>query len=278
MVWHGQNRLDLEAALEQDGDDDKTLKIIVTSYGVLTSEHAKPEKNGRKSPVFEITWLRVVLDEAHHCKSRSSRTAKAVYALRAHNRWAVTGTPIVNRLEDLFSLLKFLRYKPWSEFSYFRSFITLPFLDHDPKAIEIVQVILESILLRREKNSKDSDGKPIVDLPPKHVTVEALNFSSLERKLYDSIYITAKKNFDQLNAKGLVTKNYTHILAMLMRLRRAVLHPALVLGTSDELVAEGDGVFDKEELAQQFTQFSQIWTKLMMRNVLSASTLWMFRL
>ncbi|KAJ8489879.1 hypothetical protein ONZ45_g13407 [Pleurotus djamor] len=254
MVWHGQNRLDLEAALEQDGDDDKTLKIIVTSYGVLTSEHAKPEKNGRKSPVFEITWLRVVLDEAHHCKSRSSRTAKAVYALRAHNRWAVTGTPIVNRLEDLFSLLKFLRYKPWSEFSYFRSFITLPFLDHDPKAIEIVQVILESILLRREKNSKDSDGKPIVDLPPKHVTVEALNFSSLERKLYDSIYITAKKNYDQLNAKGLVTKNYTHILAMLMRLRRAVLHPALVLGTSDELVAEGDGVFDKEELAQQFTQ------------------------
>ncbi|KAF4604775.1 DNA helicase rad5 [Pleurotus pulmonarius] len=252
IVWHGQNRLDLNAALE--GDDDDEIKIVVTSYGILTSEFAKPDKNGRKAPVFEITWLRVVLDEAHHCKSRTSRTAKAVYALRAHNRWAVTGTPIVNRLEDLFSLLKFLAYKPWSEFSYFRSFITLPFLDHDPKAIEIVQVILESILLRRQKNSKDSDGKPIVDLPPKEVRVEKLEFSPLEHKLYDSIYATVKLNFDQLSAKGLITKNYTHILAMLMRLRRAVLHPSLVLGNTEEITADGDGTVDKDELVQKLSE------------------------
>ena len=54
---------------------------------------------------------------------------------------------------------------------YYR-FITLPFLAHDPKAIEIVQVILESILLRREKNMRDSDGKRIVDLPPKEVSLQ----------------------------------------------------------------------------------------------------------
>ena len=47
------------------------------------------------------------------------------------------------------------------------SVAALPFLSRDPKAIEIVQVILESILLRREKNMKDKDGKPIVTLPPK---------------------------------------------------------------------------------------------------------------
>jgi hypothetical protein len=51
----------------------------------------------------------------------------------------------------------------------FISFITLPFLDRDPKAIEIVQVILESVLLRREKNMRDSDGKKIVELPAKEV-------------------------------------------------------------------------------------------------------------
>lgn len=49
------------------------------------------------------------------------------------------------------------------------------------------------------------------------VTIEELEFSPLERKIYDSIYISAKRNFEKLNAKGLVSKNYTHILAMLMR-------------------------------------------------------------
>lgn len=93
----------------------------------------------------------------------------------------------------------------------------MPFLDRDPKAIEIVQVILESVLLRREKNMRDAQGNPIVELPEKQVTVETLSFSPAERMIYDSIYGAAKRDFDQLNAKGLIGKNYTHILAMLMR-------------------------------------------------------------
>ncbi|KAJ3570626.1 hypothetical protein NP233_g4279 [Leucocoprinus birnbaumii] len=214
IVWHGLNRVDLNALVEEGSEDDAVTRVVVTSYGTLASEHAK----SYRSSVFEVYWLRIVLDEAHACKSRTSKTAKAVYDLRARWRWAVTGTPIVNKLEDLFSLLKFLDHKPWSEYAYFRSFITLPFLARDPKAIEIVQVILESVLLRREKNMLDVDGQ-----------IETLEFSSLERKIYDSIWQKVKQNFDRLEAKGLVSKNYTHILAMLMRLRRAVLHPNLVL-------------------------------------------------
>lgn len=54
LVWHGQNRLDLDAAIEENDEDDKSIKIIVTSYGVLASEHAKWEKsNNVNSPVFE---------------------------------------------------------------------------------------------------------------------------------------------------------------------------------------------------------------------------------
>lgn len=49
------------------------------------------------------------------------------------------------------------------------------------------------------------------------VIVEELEFSPLERKIYDSIFLSAKRNFEQLDAKGLLGKNYTHILAMLMR-------------------------------------------------------------
>jgi DNA repair protein RAD5 len=79
----------------------------------------------------------------------------------------------------------------------------------------------------------DSDGNKIVELPPKEVrmlftiphtfinscqvTVEQLEFSPLERKIYDSIFTDAKRDFERLAAKGLVNRNYTHILAMLMR-------------------------------------------------------------
>ncbi|KAK0233552.1 SNF2 family N-terminal domain-containing protein [Armillaria fumosa] len=256
QVWHGQNRLDLDTAVE-DNARDTSIKVIVTSYGVLVSEHAKSEKSSIwNSPIFETEWLRVVLDEAHACKSRTSKTAKAVYALRARRRWAVTGTPIVNKLEDLFSLLRFLDFKPWSDFSFFRSFITVPFLARDPKAIEVVKVILESVLLRREKNMCDANGKKIVDLPSKEVVVENLEFSMAERKLYDSIYNSIKKNFDQLSAKGLIGKNYTHILAMLMRLRRAVLHPSLVLSSEEDraLSPSGDGFIEIKDILGAFQE------------------------
>ncbi|KAI6031365.1 SNF2 family N-terminal domain-containing protein [Pisolithus microcarpus] len=200
-VWHGQNRLELDA-LHEDDENQKSIPVVITSYGVLASEHAKLQKSNGQSSVFQIEWLRVILDEAHHCKSRTSKTARAVYALQAKRRWAVTGTPIVNKLEDLYSLLKFLNFFPWSAYPFFRSFITVPFLAHDPKAIEIVQVILESVLLRREKSMRDSNGNRIVELPAKEVSIEKLQFTPAERIIYDSIYGTAKRNFDQVEREG----------------------------------------------------------------------------
>jgi hypothetical protein len=64
----------------------------------------------------------------------------------------------------------FLRLEPWGQYAFFRSFVTVPFMAQDPKAIDVVQFILEQCLLRREKNMKDKDGKPIVDLPLKTVS------------------------------------------------------------------------------------------------------------
>jgi DNA repair protein RAD5 len=63
-----------------------------------------------------------------------------------------------------------LGFTPWSDFSFFRSFIIKPFLEQDVRAIHVVRVILEAVLLRRQKDSRDRDGKKIVELPAKEVS------------------------------------------------------------------------------------------------------------
>jgi DNA repair protein RAD5 len=112
------------------------------------------------------------------------------------------------------------------------SFVTVPFLNQDPKALNVVQYILESCLLRREKTMRDKDGRLIVDLPPKTASpnspsldrsltyqtdVQVLDFSRPERKIYKHLEDRAKRRFIQLDAEGRAMSNYTSILAMLMK-------------------------------------------------------------
>lgn len=79
-----------------------------------------------------------------------------------------------------------------------------------------MQVILETILLRREKNTKDRDGNPIVQLPPKTTKIEYLDLTPDEFRLYDAIFKNVKKDYESLNDRGLVTKNITSMLARIM--------------------------------------------------------------
>ena len=79
--------------------------------------------------LFSVEFFRVVLDEGHTIKNRSTKAAKACYAVRADRRWVLTGTPIVNKLEDLFSLVKTSQGgNLWNNFSFWKTFITVPFM------------------------------------------------------------------------------------------------------------------------------------------------------
>lgn len=112
---------------------------------------------------------------------------------------------------------------------------------------------------------KDKDGNPIVTLPEKHITDEYLELTPKERVIYDKVFKFAKSKFLGYAKAGTVSKNYTAIFAVLMRLRQAVLHPMLVLkkiknpndtDTEDEesaAFAKGDIEEDIKELIAKYT-------------------------
>ncbi|GAC99576.1 DNA repair protein rad5 [Pseudozyma hubeiensis SY62] len=232
VLYYADTKGDLLAQLESGKVD-----VVITSYGTLVTEYRRFLDGGgaanrhlsTTAPLYCIDWLRVILDEAHNIKNRSTMNARACCDLVSRRRWALTGTPIINRLTDLFSLLKFLRVEPWGDFSFFNSFVCKPFQAKSTKALDVVQVILESVLLRREKRMKDKDGKPIVELPPKRVEMRELEFTDLERRIYENVYRKAYLQFASLKANGTVTRNFSVIFSVLMRLRQAVCHPSLVL-------------------------------------------------
>ncbi|WVQ72424.1 hypothetical protein IAR50_001976 [Cryptococcus sp. DSM 104548] len=262
FMWYGNDRTDVDTILSGEGKE--KVDVIVTSYGTISSEYQRWMKM-KDSPkyeggsLFDHKFLRIVLDEAHNIKNRKAMVSKACYNLQGERRWALTGTPIVNRLEDLFSLLHFLRITPWGEYSFFRSFVTVPFLNQDPKALNVVQYILETCLLRREKTMRDKDGRLIVDLPPKHVEIKVLEFSKPERLIYKFLEERAKKKFIELDADGRALANYTSILAMLMKLRQCVDHPLLVLGKSGS----------DSELAEQILESSSAGEMSSLRNMIA---------
>lgn len=242
VLYYADTKGDLLAQLESGKVD-----VVITSYGTLVTEYRRFLDGGGASnrhlsvsaPLYCIDWLRVILDEAHNIKNRSTMNARACCDLVSRRRWALTGTPIINRLTDLFSLLKFLRVEPWGDFSFFNSFVCKPFQAKSTKALDVVQVILESVLLRREKKMKDKDGKPIVELPPKTIVVKELEFSELERRIYDNVYRRAYLQFASLKANGTVTRNFSVIFSVLMRLRQAVCHPSLVLKAGSKVQSGG---------------------------------------
>jgi DNA repair protein RAD5 len=159
------------------------------------------------------------------------------------------GTPIVNKLEDLYSLVHFLGVQPWSLYSYWRTFITVPFENKEyVRALDVVQTILEPLVLRRTKNMKDSEGTPFPPLPNKATQSSPYQKNSSKKststsppqnaryplspncltQIYNYIFTRAKRTFTHAQATGTVMKNYTTILSMLLRLRQSCCHCSLV--------------------------------------------------
>ncbi|KAF2216250.1 hypothetical protein CERZMDRAFT_33552 [Cercospora zeae-maydis SCOH1-5] len=252
LVYYGSEKGANLQTLCCGSDLTSAPNVIITSYGVVLSEFNQVANAGgnraASGGLFGVEYWRVILDEAHMIKNRQSKTAKACYEIAATHRWVLTGTPIVNRLEDLFSLVRFLRVEPWSNFSFWKTFITTPFEKGDfVRALDVVQTVLEPLVLRRTKDMKTSDGQALVPLPPKRTVVEKLKFSEPENDVYEHIYHRAKKTFNANVEAGTLMKSYTTIFAQILRLRQSCCHP--VLTRNKTIVAEEEDAAAAADIA-----------------------------
>ncbi|CAB4316706.1 unnamed protein product [Prunus armeniaca] len=200
----------------KDAEELKKYDIVLTTYGVLSSEYPS-----RTSPVDQIEWWRVILDEAQMIKNENAQQSEAVTKLKAKRRWAVTGTPIQNGSFDLFSLMAFLRFEPFSIKSCWQSLVQRPLADGNPKGLSRLQVLMATISLRRTKD------KLRIGLPSKTVDICYVELSAEERKLYDEMEEEAKSVVRNYTSADSVMRKYSTVLSIILQLRQICTDSAL---------------------------------------------------
>ncbi|KAJ7946934.1 Helicase-like transcription factor CHR28 [Quillaja saponaria] len=178
-------------------------------------------------PLAKVAWFRVVLDEAQSIKNHRAQVARACWGLRAKRRWCLSGTPIQNAIDDLYSYFRFLRYDPYAVYTIFCSTIKVPINRNPTEGYKKLQAVLKTIMLRRTKGTL-LDGDPIITLPPKFVELKKVDFSREEREFYSRLEADSRAQFQEYADAGTVKQNYVNILLMLLRLRQACDHPLLV--------------------------------------------------
>nr|ATG70975.1 DNA/RNA helicase protein [Cupressus duclouxiana] len=213
-LYHGDQR-------NREGKELCKFDIVLTTYSTLGSEFFCPG-----SPMKEVDWLRVILDEAHFIKNANTKQAKAAIALKAQRRWAVTGTPIQNTSFDLFTLMTFLQFQPFSIKSYWNSLVQRPLSQGNASGRARLQALMETIALRRTKDMK-INGQRLVELPPKFVEIHLVELCDEERQLYDRLEAEGKKVVQHFINSGTVLNNYSTVLQILLRLRQLCDDPAL---------------------------------------------------
>ena len=274
LVYYGNEKTANLQTLCSASNAASAPSVIITSYGTVLSEFNQVASangdRGSHGGLFSVEFFRIILDEAHTIKNRQAKTSKACYELSAKHRWVLTGTPIVNRLEDLFSLVRFLKVEPWSNFSFWKTFITVPFESKDfVRALNVVQTVLEPLVLRRTKDMKTPEGEALVPLPPRRIVVEEIELSKTEREVYDFIFTRAKRAFNDSLQAGTLLKSYTTIFAQILRLRQSCCHPVLtrnkdiVADEEDAAVAaaaDANGFADDMDLQELISRFTSATT------------------
>jgi SNF2 family DNA or RNA helicase len=242
LVHHGTSRT--KSALEL-----KKYDVVITTYQTLTSEHAgsnMDRPDGTRIGCFGVHWYRLILDEAHSIKNRNAKASQAACALNSWFRWCLTGTPMQNNLDELQSLIKFLRIKPFCELPEWKDRITKPMKNgRGGLAMKRLQYFLKAIMKRRTKDILKKEGalnfggKPKVEgegdgqaeqggmkIVNREVVKVECDFDEMEQNFYDRLQNRADERLKEMSKRG--KNDYIGALVLLLRLRQACNHPRLV--------------------------------------------------
>ena len=172
-------------------------------------------------------------------KETNTVGSKASCDLFADRRLCLTGTPVQNKLDDLFALIKFLRLSPLDDKSTWMEFIGSPVKYGQALGIARLQTIMKCITLRRTKETRAQDGKKILALPPRKDELRYLKFNKEEQEIYDQFFNESKAEFKELSHRNEVMKNYVGILQKILRLRQICDHFELVKKPKEAASADG---------------------------------------
>lgn len=240
-ILHGTNR-------QAPWEHLRTFDVVLTTFGTLANEIKRKEGidmqkrvNPNWRPISktdqlpllgdECKWYRVIIDEAQCIKNQRTKAAQGAAQLQSLTRFCMTGTPMMNNVTELYSLIHFLRIKPYNILENFSRDFTKALKSYNPdqkdKAMQKFQALLKAILLRRTKKSR-IDGKPILELPPRTTSQEHAVFSEDEEAVYRALETQTQLQFNRYLKAGSVGRNYSNVLVLLLRLRQACCHPHLI--------------------------------------------------
>jgi superfamily II DNA or RNA helicase len=216
---YGPRRANSDAALKKAI---KGVDLVLTSYGLLQ----------RDSELLEsVDWQGVVIDEAQAIKNPSAKQSMAARDLARPGRGsrggrfriALTGTPVENRVSELWALMDFLNPKVLGDEAFFRQRYRLPIERYgDMASLRDLKSRVGPFILRRLKTDKSI----ISDLPDKVELHEWVGLSAEQRRLYNR---TVEQSLDAI-ARAPLGKKHGQVLALLTKLKQVCNHPALALG------------------------------------------------
>ncbi|MBN3940403.1 DEAD/DEAH box helicase [Nostoc sp. NMS9] len=252
LQYHGDKRPKGKAFLEAVKNHD----LIVTSYSLLHRDIKSLQS---------VSWQIIVLDEAQNVKNPEAKQSKAVRQLEATFRIALTGTPVENRLQELWSILDFLNPGYLGNKQFFQRRFAMPIEKYgDTASLTQLRSLVQPFILRRLKSDRDI----IQDLPDKQEMTVFCGLTGEQAALYQQIVEQSLVEIE--SAEGLQRRGM--ILALLIKLKQICNHPAQYLKEAtleqhnsakllrlEEMLEE---VLAESDRALIFTQFAE-WGKLL---------------